>query len=462
MNDKKGTILVVDDDSTLRDLYVDIFKFEGYEVFDAASGEEGLQVYRHHKIDLVLLDLKLPDADGLITLDKILVINPLQLVIILSGHATIEKAVEATRLGAYDFLEKPISMERLLLTLKNALEKTRLLHEKQQFIQQPERRYRIVGVSPVLRKIFSMIDKVAPTNSIVLLNGESGTGKDLVAQAIHYNSFRADKQFYRLNCAAIPDELVESELFGYARGAFTNAYKDKKGLFLLADHSTLFLDEIGDLSLRAQAKVLTVIETGVFTPVGSETSHKVDVRIICATNQDLEKMIKYKKFREDLFHRINVVNIQIPPLRKRKEDITPLALHFLDESLKENQQPQKRFSLDALELLSQQPWYGNVRELKNFIERLCVLSDSKIITGLTVSRALNLKEDVSQSFEIDNYRKAKEIFETNFIISKLIKHNWNVSRMAKATGMDRANLYRKMKRHGIYSNKGGESKQQIF
>ena len=453
MKDKKGTILIIDDDNTLRKLYVDIFKFEDYDVYDAATGVEGLQVYEHHKIDLVILDLKLPDQNGLFLLNKILGINPLQLVIILSGHATIEKAVEATKLGAYDFLEKPIGMERLLLTVKNALEKTRLIHEKQHLIKQPERRYKIVGVSTMMRQIFSVIDKVAPTNSIVLLSGESGTGKDLIAQAIHYNSLRADKHFFRLNCAAIPDELVECELFGHTKGAFTHAFKDKKGLFLLAHQSSLFLDEIGDLSLRAQAKVLNAIETGEFTPVGSEKSHHADVRIICATNQDLEKMIEQKKFRQDLFHRINVVNIHIPPLRKRREDIRPIALHFLNETYKEQQLPQKRFSLDALELLSKQPWKGNVRELKNFIERLCVLSEADIITGLTASKALNLKEEVSLPTETDDYRKAKEFFEKNFIISKLMKYNWNITRTAQATGIDRATLHRKMKQYGIKVNK---------
>jgi len=453
MKDKKGSILVIDDDDMLRKLYIDIFKFEEYEVYDAGNGEQGLSIYQQHKIDLIILDLRLPDEDGLVLLDKILTINPVQLVILLSGHATIEKAVEATKLGAYDFLEKPIGMERFLLTVKNALEKTRLISEKHSLIKQPERRYRIIGVSAAIRNIFSIIDKVAPTNSIVLLHGESGAGKDVIAQAIHYNSLRADKQFFRLNCAAIPDELLESELFGHTKGAFTHAFKDKKGHFLLADQSTLFLDEIGDLSLRAQAKVLNAIERGEFTPVGSEKSHKVDVRIICATNQNLEKMMELGKYRQDLFHRINVVNIDVPPLRKRRGDISPLAIYFLNEAFKEHQLPQKRFSHDALELLSKQPWKGNVRELKNFIERLCVLTEANVISGLTVSRALNLKNDMSQTVEIDNYQKAKEIFEKNFMISKLIKHNWNISRTARATGIDRANFYRRMKKYGIQTNK---------
>lgn len=453
MKDKKGSILVIDDDKMLRKLYVEIFKFEEYEVFDAGSSEQGLSIYEQNKIDLIILDLKLPDEDGLVLLEKILKINPLQLVIILSGHATIEKAVEATKLGAYDFLEKPIGMERFLLTAKNAIEKTRLINEKQSLIKQPERRYRMIGSSSEMRDIFTIIDKVAPTSSIVLLNGESGSGKDVIAQAIHYNSLRADNQLFRLNCAAIPDELLESELFGHAKGAFTNAYKDKKGLFLLADQSTLFLDEIGDLSLRAQAKVLNAIERGEFTPVGSENSYKVDVRIMCATNQNLEKMIEQGRFRQDLFHRINVVKIDVPPLRKRREDISPLAIYFLNEAFKENQLPRKRFSRDALELLSKQPWKGNVRELKNFVERLCVLSEASTISGLTVSRALNLKKNVSQTIENDNYKIAKEFFEKNFMISKLIKYNWNISHTARATGMDRANFYRRMKKYGIQTNK---------
>jgi len=443
------TILVIDDDLVLLSLFTDIFKTAGYDVLSADSGEKGLNIFRDREIDIIILDLKLPDSDGLDALNEILEVNPLQLIIIISGHGTIEKAVEATKSGVFDFLEKPVEPERILLSVKNAIEKTKLLHEKHLLIKQPERRYKMVGVSATMRSIFQIIDRIAPTNSRILISGESGTGKDLVAQAIHLNSLRADNNFYRLNCASIPDELVESELFGHKKGAFTDAIADKKGIFLLADKSTLFLDEIGDLSLRAQAKVLRAIENGEFTPVGGDSIFKVDVRITCATNKNLEEMIDEKGFRIDLFHRINVVNIHIPPLRQRREDIAPLSIHFLNGAIKQNQIPVKRFTYDALELLTNQPWKGNARQLRNFINQVCVLTDTEMITASIISKMLNLKNVYAETMEIENFQKARANFEKNFILKNLIKFGWNVTLTAQKVGLERTTLHRKIRRYGI-------------
>ncbi len=450
---KKPTILLIDDDSVLLRLFSDLFESAGYNVLSADNGTTGLSIFREQTIDVIILDLKLPDIDGFDILNEILKVNLLQLIIIISGHGTIEKAVEATKSGVFDFLEKPVEPERILLSVKNAMEKTKLLNERELLIKQPERRYKMVGVSAAMQKIFQIIDRIAPTNSQVLISGESGTGKDLVAQAIHLNSLRADKTFYRLNCASIPDELVESELFGHKKGSFTDAISDKQRIFLLADKSTLFLDEIGDLSSRAQAKVLRAIENGEFTPVGGDSVRRVDVRITCATNKNLEEMIDQKNFREDLFHRINGVNIYIPPLRQRREDIAPLAIYLLNNATKQIQVSSKRFTYDALELLSDQPWKGNVRQLKNFIDQLCILSDAEVLTASIVSKILNLKNFYAETMEIENFNDARANFEKNYILKSLIKCNWNVTLTAQHVGIERTTLHRKIKRYGINEKK---------
>lgn len=450
---EKPSILLIDDDSVLLRLFTDLFESAGYHVLAADNGTTGLSIFREQAIDVIILDLKLPDMDGFDLLSEILKVNSLQLIIIISGHGTIEKAVEATKSGVFDFLEKPVEPERILLSVKNAMEKTKLLNERELLIKQPERRYKMVGVSAAMQKIFQIIDRIAPTNSQVLISGESGTGKDLVAQAIHLNSLRADSTFYRLNCASIPDELVESELFGHKKGSFTDAISDKQGIFLLADKSTLFLDEIGDLSSRAQAKVLRAIENGEFTPVGGDSVHSVDVRIACATNKNLEEMIDQKYFREDLFHRINGVNIYIPPLRQRREDIAPLAIYLLNNATKQIQVSPKRFTYDSLELLSDQPWKGNVRQLKNFIDQLCILCDAEVLTASIVSKMLNLKNFYAETMEIENFNDARANFEKNYILKSLIKCNWNVTLTAQHVGIERTTLHRKIKRYGINGKK---------
>ncbi|MFZ5515309.1 MAG: sigma-54-dependent transcriptional regulator [Candidatus Zhuqueibacterota bacterium] len=453
---EKPILLIIDDDSVSLRFFSDLFTASGYDVLSADSGEKGLNLFRERTIDVIILDLNILDYHGLDVVDSILQLNPRQPIIIIAGHGAIENVVQATKSGVFDLLEKPVEPERILLSIKNAIEKTRLLHERNQLIRQPERRYKMVGVSAAMQHIFQIIDRVAPTDTRVLISGESGTGKDLVAQAIHLNSLRADKNFQPVNCASIPNELVESELFGHTKGSFTDARNEKMGTFQLADKGTLFLDEIGDLSLMAQAKVLRAIEHGEFSPIGGTSTIIVDVRIICATNKNLDDMIKAHSFRDDLFHRINGMAIHIPPLRERREDIAPLCAHFLDQILKKNNLPPKRFTHDAIELISDQPWNGNVRQLRNFMEQICVLSDAEVITAQIVAKLLNIKNLYSETMEIENFQEARANFEKNYLLKNLIKFNWNVTVTAEKIGLERTSLHRKMRRYGI--NDRGESR----
>ena len=449
LNAHQDTILVVDDDQIILELMTEILNIGGYNVICAENGRAALEIIKNDSIDLLLLDLKMPDMDGMEVLKQVIKQNPDQLVIMISGHGSIENAVEATKNGAYDFLEKPMEAQRVLLTVKNALEKTSLIRVKHFLLEETRKRFKMVAVSPSMNQIFGLIDRIAPSNTRVLILGESGTGKELVARAIHLNSKRVSAPFYSLNCAAIPEELIESELFGHVKGAFTHAIADKKGAFSLAHNGTLFLDEIGDLSLRAQAKVLRVIEDGEIIPVGGQQVENVSVRIISATNHDLEDMIKANTFREDLYHRINVVTIKIQPLRERREDIGPLAQHFVREACNENNIVQKKLADDAIAILSNQKWKGNARELRNFMERLVVLSDSETIIGKTVLAVLQISDKNEAPFVINDLRVARENFEKLFITNKLIANNWNVSKTANIIGVERTHLYRKIKKYNI-------------
>jgi len=449
LNAHQDTILVVDDDQIILELMTEILNIGGYNVICAENGRTGLEIINNDSIDLLLLDLKMPDMDGMEVLKRVIKQNPDQLVIMMSGHGSIENAVEATKNGAYDFLEKPMEAQRALLTVKNALEKTSLISVKHFLLEETRKRFKMVAVSPSMNKIFGLIDRIAPSNTRVLILGESGTGKELVARAIHLNSKRVSAPFYSLNCAAIPEELIESELFGHVKGAFTHAIANKKGAFSLAHNGTLFLDEIGDLSLRAQSKVLRVIENGEIIPVGGQEVENVNVRIISATNHDLEDMIKVNAFREDLYHRINVVTIKIQPLRERPEDIGPLAQHFVKEACNENNIVQKKLSDDAIAILSNQKWNGNARELRNFMERLVVLTDSETIIGKTVLAVLQISDKNEAPFVHDDLRVARENFEKIFITNKLIANSWNVSKTAKIIGVERTHLYRKIKKFNI-------------
>jgi len=449
LNRQKSRILIVDDNDQILDTLTSILHHDNYYVICAKSGDECLEILRNEEVDLIFLDLILPDCGGIDVLKKIMHYHPQQVVVMISGHGTIETAVNATRTGAYDFLEKPLEAQRVLLTAKNALERIFLEREKDILLEEARKRFKMIGISRAMKDIFKIIDRVAPLQSRILIKGESGTGKELVARAIHFNSVRSGAPFHSLNCAAIPETLIESELFGHVKGAFTGAVTNKKGVFSLSHQGTLFLDEIADLSLMAQAKVLRVIEEGEITPIGGEKEEKVDVRIICATNRHLEEMIDQGKFRDDLYHRINVVNIHIPPLRERQEDILPLAEYFAYEKCIENSIVPKKLHENAISILTQQEWKGNARELCNFIERLVIMTDGEIITGKEVLTALHLKEINEQPYVENDFKSARENFERIFILCKLMANDWKVAATAQLIGLERTHLYRKIKQLNI-------------
>jgi len=441
-------ILVVDDDKTFRDLLTDVLQFEGFSVFSAENGQSALTALATNHADLMLLDLVLPDMDGIEVLQRALAMKPGLTVIMISGQGTIQRAVAATKLGAYDFLEKPLEAPRVLITVRNALEASALRKQAELAAANFFERYGMIGESPALRKVFALIDVLAPTHTPILIAGESGTGKELVALAIHKHSKRASAPFIRVNCAAIPDTLIESELFGHEKGAFTDARTAKKGLFALANTGTIFLDEIGDLSLLAQAKILRVLEQGEILRVGAEKHEQIDVRLIFASNKNIEKMVAGGAFREDLFYRINVVPVHLPPLRERREDIVSLAKYFLAETCRTNNLSKKELLPDAGPVLTSLPWKGNVRELKNFIEKLTILTESARVTGRIVQNVLRFP-DIDATPTPETLRHARENFERSFILTALEEHNWNIPQTAEVIGIERSHLYRKMEKLGI-------------
>jgi two-component system nitrogen regulation response regulator NtrX len=393
--------------------------------------------------------------DGLEVLDRIREQDPGAVVVMISGHGNIETAVEATRRGAYDFLEKPLDTDRLLVTIRNALQHRGLEEENARLRGAVESRYEIVGGSFAIRALLDRIEKVAPTDARVLITGENGTGKELVARAIHRLSTRAEEEFVEVNCAAIPSELIESELFGHVKGSFTGAVSDRAGKFEQADGGTLFLDEIGDMSMAAQAKVLRALQEGIITRVGGEKPIKVDVRVIAATNKSLEKEIEVGRFREDLFFRLNVVPIQVPPLRERREDIPMLVRHFVDKAVEEQRLPPRAIADDALERLARMEWSGNVRELRNTVERLLILARGNEIAVGDVERLVGggaaqaggaLSGDLLAA---ETFADFKERAERAFILAKLREHDWNVSETARAIDMPRSNLYKKIERYAL-------------
>ncbi len=386
-----GKILLIDDESAIRSALRDILEYENYEVCEAASGIEALSVLKNTKVDLAFLDIKMPGMDGIETLDKIRQGYDFP-VIMISGHGTIDTAVACIKKGAYDFISKPFDLNRLLIATRNALDKINLLKETQFLKKKINKKYEMIGSSPAMRQIQNMIDKVAPTDARVLMTGESGTGKELVAHWLHQKSHRVNAPFIEVNCAAIPSELIESELFGHEKGSFTSAIKQKKGNFELANGGTLFLDEIGDMSLAAQAKVLRALQENKITRVGGEKEIDIDVRVITATNKDIVEEIENKNFREDLFHRISVIELHVPTLKERTEDI-PLLIDFFIQEISENtgRQPLP-IEKEAVEELQRYPWSGNVRELKNVVERLLILSDNVISLQNVKMYALPLKK----------------------------------------------------------------------
>jgi two-component system, NtrC family, nitrogen regulation response regulator NtrX len=446
-------ILVVDDEEGIRKILRQVLEYEGHDVRVAATGGEAIHSYTEVRPDLVFMDVKMARMDGLEALDRIREHDPSACVVMISGHGTIETAVEATRRGAYDFLEKPLDTDRLLLTIRNALQQRGLFEENQRLRGEIESRYEIVGRSFAIRALLDRIEKVAPTDARVLISGENGTGKELVARAIHRLSARADQTFVEVNCAAIPSELIESELFGHMKGSFTGATADRAGKFEQANGGTLFLDEIGDMSLAAQAKVLRALQEGIITRVGGEKPIRVDVRVIAATNKALEDEIAGGRFREDLFHRLNVVPIHVPPLRERREDVPMLVRHFARKAVEEQRLPLREFTPGALDTLARLDWSGNVRELRNTVERLLILSRGNEITEQDVERLVGGTQSgdalSSEMLAASTFGEFKERAEKAFILAKLREHDWNVSETARAVEMPRSNLYKKIEKYGL-------------
>ena len=446
-------LLIVDDEKGIRDALAQVFEYEGQEVRVAEDGPDALLVANTFQPDLVFLDVKMPGMDGLEVLARLGDESPGSLVIMISGHGTIDTALEATRRGAYDFLEKPLDTDRLLVTLRRALELKGLTESMAELRSQVESRYEIVGNSLPIRRVLERVEKVAATDARILISGENGTGKELVARAIHRLSSRSDTVFIEVNCAAIPSELIESELFGHLRGSFTGAFADRAGKFEQANGGTLFLDEIGDMSRDAQAKVLRVLEQGVLTRIGGSEAVEVDVRVLSATNKNLEQEIEDGGFREDLFYRLNVVPISVPPLRERQEDIPMLVTHFSEGMAAREGSAARVFSDAAMERLKTLTWPGNVRELRNTVERLLILSDGSEITSddvdlLTSSRARSV-DPGRELLALDNFSAFKEEAERAYIVGKLRANDWNVAETARRIEMPRSNLYKKIERYGL-------------
>jgi two-component system nitrogen regulation response regulator NtrX len=421
----------------------------------AASGGEAITLHPEFKPQVIFLDVKMAGLDGLETLHRLRGLDPQAVIVMISGHATVATAVEATQAGAFDFLEKPLDTDRLLVTVRNALSHAELLGENSRLRETVGRRYAMVGESAAMAEVRALINKVGPTGARVLITGENGTGKELVARALHLASPRRDRAFVEVNCAAIPSELIESELFGHMKGSFTGAFADRAGKFEQADGGTLFLDEVGDMSLSAQAKLLRVLQEGVVTRIGGSKSIEVDVRVLAATNKDLGLEIAEGRFREDLLYRLNVVEIHVPPLRERPDDIPLLVGHFAELLAMGSGVSRKQFSEDAIHRLQQRPWPGNVRELRNAVERALILAPGKVVAAADID-ALLPRSDAGASGatpggtgEPPTFESFKQDAERNFLVQKLREHDWNVSETARALKMPRSNLYKKIERYRL-------------
>jgi two-component system nitrogen regulation response regulator NtrX len=450
----KARLLVIDDESAIRDSMRMILEYEGCEFLGAATGEEGIALVERESVDLVFLDIKMPGMDGLEVLGRLKAVAEDLPVVMISGHGTVATAVEATKLGAFDFIEKPLATERILLAIRNALGFRRLRDENQTLAKTVELRHDMVGSSPALRGVLEAVTRAAPTNATVLIRGESGVGKELVARMIHRNSLRARERFVQVNCAAIPDDLIESELFGHEKGSFTGATDKQVGKFELADRGTIFLDEVGDMSVRTQAKVLRVLQEGEVERLGSSRTLKVDVRVIAATNKDLEQEIEKGQFREDLFFRLSVIPVFVPPLRDRADDIPSLVRHFAELFTRENNFHAKRFTAEALAALQRGRWKGNVRELRNTIERVIIMTPGDAVNASDLPESVRAEappvpapED--RGDQPNTLRGFKESAERAFLIQKLRENDWNISRTAETIGTPRSNLYKKLEQYNI-------------
>jgi two-component system nitrogen regulation response regulator NtrX len=443
-------ILVVDDERNIQNILKGILTDEGYSVTSTGTGKGCLEKIGKEFFDAIILDVKLPDMDSISIIENIKELAGESEIIVISGHATIEMAVEAIKKGAYDFIKKPLSLEKLRIILRHALEMRNIKKEKEKWVKEIDERYRMVGESSGIEEVKNLIKKVASLESKVLITGESGVGKEFVAYAIHKNSRRADAPFVKVNCAAIPRELVESELFGYEKGAFTGAVQKRKGKFESSNGGTILLDEIGDMDLETQAKVLRLIETGEAMPLGSNQPIDIDVRIIASTNKNIEEEVKKGNFREDLYFRLNVFPIEVPPLRERKKDIPLLIKHFVEQVNSQSAVGHKDFLPESVEVLMGYDFPGNVRELRNIVERVMILKEGKVIKAEDVKPLLldrGKKKEVSLLQQ--PYREARKNFEKLYIQEKLKENNGNVSKTAEELGMKRPNLHRKMRELGI-------------
>ena len=445
-------ILIIDDEESIRSTLKDILEYEDYKVDTAVDGEDGLKKIHKTDYDVVLCDVKMPKLNGMEVLEQAVKHNPEVQIIMISGHGDIDMAVESTKKGAYDFIEKPPDLNRLLISVRNAMDKTDLVQETRILKRKVTKVREITGESPIISKIKETIERVAPTDARVLITGSNGTGKELVARWIHEKSSRAAGKLIEVNCAAIPSELIESELFGHEKGAFTGALKQRIGKFEQANGGTLFLDEIGDMSLSAQAKVLRALQENRITRVGGDSDIQVDVRIIAATNKDLLHEIEENNFREDLYHRLSVILIHVPSLKERKEDIPLLADQFIKEIAQEYKMPTPNITKKAVEELMNLDWRGNVRELHNVMERLAILCDGEIDHNDILSYAAprnTRKRDESLFDRFDKFQEFKDYAEKEFIERKLRKNAWNITKTAEEIDIQRSHLYNKIEKFGL-------------
>jgi two-component system nitrogen regulation response regulator NtrX len=458
----KSRILVIDDEAAIRDSLKMTLEYEGYEFLGAATGQEGLALIEREGPDLVLLDVKMPGMDGLEVLDRVRAMNEALPVVVVSGHGTISTAVEATKKGAFDFIEKPFASDRVLVSLRNALDQRRLRDENRSLKKAVEVRHQMIGESPALRQVTAAIARAAPTNATVLIQGESGVGKELVARTIHRNSLRSRERFVQVNCAAIPEELIESELFGHEKGSFTGATEKQVGKFEQADRGTIFLDEVGDMSAKTQAKVLRVLQEGEVERLGSARTIKVDVRVIAATNKNLEEEIEKGHFREDLYFRLAVIPIFVPPLRERAGDIPQLVRYYLEQLSRDSNARPKRITQAALDVLQRNRWKGNIRELRNTVERLIIMSagDAIDVADLpdvvrSASAAPARMGGDSEPTRTGTLREFKDVSERAYLVSKLRENGWNISKTAEVIDTPRSNLYKKLEQYQISQETDG-------
>jgi two-component system nitrogen regulation response regulator NtrX len=463
----KSRILVIDDEAAIRDSLKMTLEYEGYEFIGAATGQEGLALAEREAPDLVLLDVKMPGMDGIEVLERLRNMNESLPVVVVSGHGTISTAVEATKKGAFDFIEKPFPSDKVLVTLRNALDSRQLRDEVRTLKKAVEVRHQMIGDSAGLKQIMAAVGRAAPTNATVLITGESGVGKELVARTIHRNSLRSRERFVQVNCAAIPEELIESELFGHEKGSFTGATEKQVGKFEQADRGTIFLDEVADMSAKTQAKVLRVLQEGEVERLGSARTVKVDVRVIAATNKNLEEEIEKGHFREDLYFRLAVIPIHVPPLRERPDDIAALVRHYVDYFSRENNARPKRISQAALDALGRYRWRGNIRELRNTVERLIIMTGGDLIdlpdlpesvrspsSGAGGVAAAKTVAEGDQA-KAGTLREFKENAERMFLVGKLRESGWNISKTAEVIGTPRSNLYKKLEQYQISQETDG-------